>query len=45
VLVNNAALDLAKPLVDTTPDEVRRIFEVNSLGRLAGPVDGGYTAA
>jgi NAD(P)-dependent dehydrogenase (short-subunit alcohol dehydrogenase family) len=34
VLVNNAALDLAKPLVDTTPDEARRIFAVNALGPL-----------
>jgi NAD(P)-dependent dehydrogenase (short-subunit alcohol dehydrogenase family) len=32
VLVNNAALDLAKPLVDTSPEEVRRIFAVNALG-------------
>jgi NAD(P)-dependent dehydrogenase (short-subunit alcohol dehydrogenase family) len=34
VLVNNAALDLAKPLVETTEDEARRIFEVNALGPL-----------
>jgi NAD(P)-dependent dehydrogenase (short-subunit alcohol dehydrogenase family) len=34
VLVNNAALDLAKPLVDTPPDEARRIFAVNALGPL-----------
>jgi NAD(P)-dependent dehydrogenase (short-subunit alcohol dehydrogenase family) len=32
VLVNNAALDLAKPLIDTTPEEVRQIFAVNALG-------------
>jgi NAD(P)-dependent dehydrogenase (short-subunit alcohol dehydrogenase family) len=34
VLVNNAALDLAKPLAETTEDEARRIFEVNALGPL-----------
>jgi NAD(P)-dependent dehydrogenase (short-subunit alcohol dehydrogenase family) len=34
VLVNNAALDLAKPLVDTTPEEAERIFAVNALGPL-----------
>jgi NAD(P)-dependent dehydrogenase (short-subunit alcohol dehydrogenase family) len=34
VLVNNAALDLAKPLRDTTVEEARRIFEVNALGPL-----------
>jgi NAD(P)-dependent dehydrogenase (short-subunit alcohol dehydrogenase family) len=34
VLVNNAALDLAKPLVETTPEEARRVFEVNALGPL-----------
>ena len=34
VLVNNAALDLAKPLTETTPDEARRIFAVNALGPL-----------
>jgi NAD(P)-dependent dehydrogenase (short-subunit alcohol dehydrogenase family) len=32
VLVNNAALDLAKPLAETTPEEVQRIFAVNALG-------------
>lgn len=34
VLVNNAALDLAKPLAETTEEEARRIFEVNALGPL-----------
>jgi NAD(P)-dependent dehydrogenase (short-subunit alcohol dehydrogenase family) len=34
VLVNNAALDLAKPLAETTEAEARRIFEVNALGPL-----------
>jgi NAD(P)-dependent dehydrogenase (short-subunit alcohol dehydrogenase family) len=34
VLVNNAALDLAKPLAETTEAEARRTFEVNALGPL-----------
>jgi NAD(P)-dependent dehydrogenase (short-subunit alcohol dehydrogenase family) len=34
VLVNNAALDLAKPLVDTTPEEAQRTFAVNALAPL-----------
>jgi NAD(P)-dependent dehydrogenase (short-subunit alcohol dehydrogenase family) len=34
VVVNNAALDLAKPLGETTEEEARRIFEVNALGPL-----------
>jgi NAD(P)-dependent dehydrogenase (short-subunit alcohol dehydrogenase family) len=34
VLVNNAAVDLAKPLAETTEAEARRIFEVNALGPL-----------
>jgi NAD(P)-dependent dehydrogenase (short-subunit alcohol dehydrogenase family) len=34
VLVNNAALDLAKPLAETTEEEARRVFEVNALGPL-----------
>lgn len=34
VLVNNAALDLAKPLEETTPEETRQIFDVNALGPL-----------
>jgi NAD(P)-dependent dehydrogenase (short-subunit alcohol dehydrogenase family) len=34
VLVNNAALDLAKPLGETTVEEATRIFAVNALGPL-----------
>ncbi len=33
-LVNNAGLDLAKPLVETTEEETRRIFEVNAFAPL-----------
>lgn len=33
-LVNNAALDLAKPLAETTPEEARQVFAVNALGPL-----------
>jgi NAD(P)-dependent dehydrogenase (short-subunit alcohol dehydrogenase family) len=33
-LVNNAGLDLAKPLLETTVDEVQRIFAVNALAPL-----------
>lgn len=34
VLVNNAGLDLAKPLAETTEDEARRVFEVNAMAPL-----------
>jgi NAD(P)-dependent dehydrogenase (short-subunit alcohol dehydrogenase family) len=42
VLVNNAALDLAAPLLETSVEDVRRIFAVNALAPLwmiqaAGP--------
>jgi NAD(P)-dependent dehydrogenase (short-subunit alcohol dehydrogenase family) len=42
VLVNNAALDLAAPLLETPAEDVRRIFAVNALAPLwmiqaAGP--------
>jgi NAD(P)-dependent dehydrogenase (short-subunit alcohol dehydrogenase family) len=33
-LVNNAGLDLAKPLLETTVDETHRIFAVNALAPL-----------
>jgi NAD(P)-dependent dehydrogenase (short-subunit alcohol dehydrogenase family) len=33
-LVNNAGLDLAKPLLETTVDEAQRIFAVNALAPL-----------
>jgi NAD(P)-dependent dehydrogenase (short-subunit alcohol dehydrogenase family) len=35
VLVNNAALDLSGvPLLETTPEQAREVFEVNALGAL-----------
>lgn len=34
VLVNNAAVDLAVPLLETTPAQARRVTEVNLLGAL-----------
>jgi NAD(P)-dependent dehydrogenase (short-subunit alcohol dehydrogenase family) len=34
VLVNNAALDLAAPLLQTTPAQARQVAEVNLLGSL-----------
>ena len=34
VLVNNAALDLAVPLLDTSPAQARQVMEVNLLGAL-----------
>ena len=34
VLVNNAALDLAAPLLETAPEDVRRIFAINALAPL-----------
>jgi NAD(P)-dependent dehydrogenase (short-subunit alcohol dehydrogenase family) len=34
VLVNNAALDLAAPLLQTTPEQARTTVEVNLLGSL-----------
>ena len=34
ILVNNAAVFLHKPIVETTPDEWRRVFDVNVLGPL-----------
>lgn len=34
VLVNNAAVDLAKPLLETTVDEAQRTFALNALGPL-----------
>ena len=42
VLVNNAALDLAAPLIETRPEDAQRIFAVNALAPLwmiqaAGP--------
>jgi NAD(P)-dependent dehydrogenase (short-subunit alcohol dehydrogenase family) len=33
-LVNNAGVDLAKPLLDTTPEEAQRTFAVNALAPL-----------
>jgi 3alpha(or 20beta)-hydroxysteroid dehydrogenase len=36
VLVNNAAVLLLKPLVDTTVADYRRVFEVNELGPFLG---------
>lgn len=32
VLVNNAGVLLSKPLLDTTPDEIRRLIQVDLLG-------------
>jgi len=32
ILVNNAAIYLEKPISETTPDEWRRVFDVNALG-------------
>ena len=34
ILVNNAGVFLHKPIVETTPDEWRRVFDVNVLGPL-----------
>ncbi len=34
VLVNNAGLDLARPLLETTVEEARRIFDVNAMAPL-----------
>ena len=34
VLVNNAAIDLAAPLLSTTPDQARAVLETNFLGAL-----------
>ena len=34
VLVNNAALDLAAPLLETTPEDAQRIFAINALAPL-----------
>lgn len=34
ILVNNAGVDLAKPLADTTPDEARNQFDVHVVGAL-----------
>lgn len=34
VLVNNAALDLAAPLLETSPEDAQRIFAINALAPL-----------
>jgi 3alpha(or 20beta)-hydroxysteroid dehydrogenase len=36
VLVNNASIFLAKPIVDTTLDDYRRVIEVNQVGTFLG---------
>ena len=35
VLINNAAILLVKPVLDTTPEEMARILQVNLLGPMA----------
>lgn len=36
VVVNNAGLEVTQLLVDTEPDDVRRMFEVNLMGTMLG---------
>ncbi|HEY2225973.1 SDR family NAD(P)-dependent oxidoreductase [Actinomycetospora sp.] len=36
VVVNNAGLEVTQLLVDTEPDDVRRLFEVNLIGTMLG---------